>query len=278
MTNYPHASESGIVPSGGQHAIEVMALAIEWSKPLESHVLTEIAAVARANQEFRDFFPAERAFPGFEIKMTADGASFDRAGFNIVDFLRSNIAGQQEWSFSMRPEFFSCNCTVYDRWANVKPRAISLLSQLAQLALERGSAIQAVGLQYSDAFRWNIDNKEALSQLFRQDSPLLPSSIFSREMLWHSHNGWFSAAPDGHRLLNVVNIDSLDELPNRVIRINGQHRMQAVAASDGTALPIELNLLDSAAELLHKSNKVVLQDLLSDLALELIHMKKVDPN
>lgn len=267
-----------IRPSAGSHAIEVMALAVEWAKPLDRETVEEAAQIARSDEMISTFLPTERTFPGFEIKVEKDGASVDPKGISVFDFLRTDIAGRQEWALSLRPEFFSCNCTVYDRWVNVKPRAVSLLKRIATGALNRGNVIQAIGLQYSDAFRWNIDDAEAMQELLRNDSPLLSKSIFTHKSLWHTHNGWFSAAPDGRRMLNTLNIDLTNESSDRVIKINGQHRMQAVAFDDASSRILTIDELDTIADLLHSSNKRVLQKLLSDSALQLINMEKVSPN
>lgn len=278
MTDKQPKLEQRIRPSAGVHAIEVMALAVEWAKPLDGETVEDAAKIARTDEEIASFFPTERTFPGLEIRVSEDGASVEQKGVSVFDFLKTAADGRQEWALSLRPEFFSCNCTAYDRWGNVKPRAVSFLKRIAAVALSRGNVIQAVGLQYSDAFRWAAADAEAMQELLRDDSSLLPKSIFSRKSLWHAHNGWFSVAPDKHRLLNVVNIDLIDESPDRVIKINGQHRMQAVAFDDGSPLILDIDELDSIAELLHITNKLVLQEVLSDSALQLINMKKVSPN
>jgi uncharacterized protein (TIGR04255 family) len=255
-----------------------MALAIEWAKPLDRETVEDAAKIARTDKEIATFFPTERTFPSFEIRVAEDGASVDKKGLNVSDFLKTDAGGRQEWALSLRPEFFSCNCTVYDRWVNVKPRAVSFLKRIAAGALNRGNVIQAIGLQYSDVFRWGSDDAEAMQELLRHDSPLLPQSIFTHKSLWHTHNGWFSAAPDGHRMLNTLNIDLTIESHEQVIRINGQHRMQAVAFDDASSQNLAIDELDIIADHLHMSNKLVLQNLLSDSALQLINMGKVSPN
>ena len=253
-----------------------MALAIEWEKPLDAETLDTTAAVARKNEIITGFLTTERKFPAFEIKVEADQAeapSVQNSALSVVDFIRSNPAGKIEWALSLRPDFFSCNCTVYDRWADVKPQALRVLGIVAGTALDRGNRIKAVGLQYSDSFKWLASDKGALKEVLRVGTPSLPAAAIDRPYLWHSHNGWFSPAAGGRRLLTVINVDYGEEPPDRVLRIHGQHKIETQSFEDASKLmPLALTDLDEVADNLHSSNKGILREILSDAALNLIGM------
>lgn len=263
-------------PSSGQHAIEVMALAVEWERPISAEAIGSVAQMVRDDQKLRTLLPVEKKFPGFEVKIENQVASVVPNNVEIVDFVQEEADGKQAWTLSLRPEFFSCACSVYTRWADVKPIALGLLEDVASPIKKDDAKIAAFGMQYSDSFRWLRANNFVLPQLIRDGSDLLPPSAMKRSSLWHSHNGWYSRCKTGHRILNAVNVELVEENDYCVLRINGQHRIQAVSFENGDGQSLTLHDLDFAAEWLHAENKIALQNLLSDEALDLIGMKKVE--
>jgi uncharacterized protein (TIGR04255 family) len=265
-----------IRPAAGQHAIEVMALAVEWTQPIDGAALAAAAEAFRQNEPLSKLLSAEKRFPGFSVRIESQSASVVPNGMEVVDFTQTLPDGRVAWTLSLRPEFFSCSCVVYSRWAEVRPLAVSLLEPVAAVALKHGSMIRAVGLQYSDAFRWDKTDTGAIHEVLRVGSNLLPSSVFGRPSLWHTHNGWFSSDSEGRRVLNNVNIELTEEQDVRVLRLNGQHRIQAVSFADSSDIPLKLDAIARIADTLHLENKRALQAVLSDGALHMINMTKVE--
>lgn len=265
--------KSRIKPSTETHAIEVMALAFEWEKPLDPEILNAAIASIRSDKSLMDFLPTEKTFPGFEFKLNGQDASVLPKNMEIVDFEKVSEAGRLAWSISVRPEFFSCSCGVYDSWANVKPIAIDLLYKMTKTVIHSGIKLQAIGLQYADVFRWNKSDEAALKDLLRVGSKYLPSSIFSNPSLWHTHNGWFSSSSDDYRILNLLNIDLVDEKDLLALKIHGQHRFQAISFEKNSLKAINVNQASDILDVLHLENKVALMGILSDTALAVIGME-----
>lgn len=253
-----------IKPAGGKHAIEVMAIGVEWATPLGDDDLQELEAVYRSTPAMAEFLPSlmpVRALV-FQVGLPGSFVPEDRSGgFDIRKF---DPNGSVLWALSVRPELISCNCTAYDRWATVKPRAIDLLHPFLATAMDCGRQIKAVGLQYQDAFsiEGGIDNA-VLRSLFRQDSSWLPPHLLEKPSLWHSHQGWFSISPKNRRVLNNVNLDFLEQTPNHLVRINGQHRVFSMTHDGKESLPIQQGDLEQVLDFLHAQNKEVLSGILS---------------
>ena len=160
-----------IRPAAGRHAIETMALAVEWEQPIDGAGLASAANIFRNNASLFKLLPIEKKFPGFAVRIENLTASVVADNAEIVDFTQQSSEGLMTWGLSLRPEFFSCSCVAYTRWAEVKPFALQLLEPLAAFALEQGSKIRAVGLQYSDAFRWALSDTSAIREVLRDGMP-----------------------------------------------------------------------------------------------------------
>lgn len=266
-----------IKPSGGKHAIEVMAIGVEWATPLDDAELQKLQDVYNATSEIAKFLPSHAPVRSFMLQIGLPGnspSSFvpeDRAGG--FDLKRFDTNGSVLWALSVRPDFISCNCMAYDRWATVKPQSVELLHPFLTAAMNCGHEIKAVGLQYQDAFtiEGGLDNA-ALQSLFRQDSPLLPTHLLAMPSLWHSHQGWFSVSPKNRRVLNNVNLDLLEQTPNHLARINGQHRVFSVTHDGKETCLIEQEDLEQVLDFLHEENKKVLRGILSDKMLDQISL------
>ncbi len=265
-----------IHPFFGKHAIEVMALAIEWSSPVDGDTLSESVTSFLQNSDLSARLPVVRRFPAFEVRIEDQSASVVQNNIEVVDFVQTNPDGSMAWTLSLRPEFFSCSCAAYTRWANVKPVLVELLKHVASIPAKKGARIGAIGLQYGDTFRWAKDDKDALSDLLRKDSGVFPANVLQYTNLWHSHNGWYSEDKVGNRVLNLVNLDLTDEGEQRALRVNGQHRLQSVRFSDNQPIEISLDEIEDVADALHIENKRALQSVLNDEVLSMIGMTKVE--
>jgi uncharacterized protein (TIGR04255 family) len=271
-------------PVSGTHAIEIMAIGIEWAMPLTQSQLAHLQTVYEATTSVKEFLPQYLPVQGFSIQQVVPvGAAVpgtppqpiqppqflaEAGGF---DLRRVEPDGRMSWVTSVRPQVLSCNCSLYDRWNNVKPTALSILGPFVNAALDAGAKISAVGLQYKDAFRLLDGNlHEVTRELFRQDCRWLPGHVFDEHSFWHCHQGWFSEGPDGHRVLNNVTTDISEINAARFARIGGQHRVMAVSFDAKSALEFGNTVLDPMLDFLHGENKNVINGMLTDAALESI--------
>ena len=276
---------SKIKPAAGGHAIEVVAIGIEWVSPLNVEALTALEDLYRASPELHGFLPSFAPLRSVLLQMGAQVSAAGVAGVSQPGFIPQNQPagfdlrrfesnGSVPWVVSVRPEFISVNSTVYDRWATVKPKALELLDKFVTESVKRGQQISAIGLQYQDGFEIEGDiTPEKMKSLFRGGSAWMPSHVLEESSFWHCHQGWFSKSPKGRRVLNNVNVDVVESPNGCSAKINGQHRVFSIAHNGKEAHPIFTSDIEQALDFLHSENKRVLGGLLTDEILDIINLK-----
>lgn len=254
-----------IQPAAGKHAIEVMALAVEWDRPLVPEALARMEDAYRRSEDLQRLLPSMERIQGMSLHFGDDGTTVSTPESGGLQLAQIDDDGKVVLTVSVRPDLIACNCLDYDRWNTVKPKAIEVLTPLVECGLIAGHVINAVGLQYQDSFR--IQTSEPLvatNRLFRQGGPWLSPHAWTTDGAWHVHQGWFSLAISGRRVHNLLNIDFIAEKDCCVVRINGQHRIQAIDKNGREAMPLALDDISDALEGLHLDNKIALRGLLSD--------------
>lgn len=252
------------------HAIEAVAIGVDWAPQLEAAALT---AANQVHAKLLELLPQKKSIQGVAFKLDAATKAIQLGiSGDLVDLIHLDERGQPDFTVSLRPDFFSCSTPVYPGWRTTKPLLLDRLLPFVRAALEKQATMQAIGLQYTDAFRWSKTLGNLLSDVFRRDTPFLPAAVFERKSFWHVHQGWFSMGHRSLRVLNVVNVDYVEEGENHVLRINGQHKLQANSLDGGIA---QLSIDDAVDALdgLHEINKEVLHSSLTSTMLRRIGMK-----
>jgi uncharacterized protein (TIGR04255 family) len=266
---------------GESHAIEVMALGVEWSAPLSDEVLSRLVAVYSARPDIAGFLPGKKHLQGLSIRMEGPETQLSTGTSSLVDFTRSRPDGSVEWAISLRPDFISCNTSAYVGWKAAKPRLIGLLRPFVEVAVSLGASIQAIGLQYLDTFRWPQSDGNRVEEILSRQSAWVPVRCFQQPFLWHVHQGWFTEAPQGRRVLNNLNIDLQHEDGDTklvALKIHGQHRLQAVGFKSLSQTSIHEAELESAADMLHQMNKDALAELLTPAIIKRIGLNLAPSN
>lgn len=259
--------------AAGDHAIEAMALGIEWGEHLSEAVLEAAASVYGQTPTLVEFLPGRKELPGLKINMAVGGVHAIQANpARIVDFSRVKPDGSLEWLVSLRPDFFSCTCGAYSGWKAAKARTLELLLPFADVAWKKNAKMQALGLQYFDVFRWDVGVSDGLAQVLKPNR-WIPSAVLEHRSAWHVHQGWFSEGPNRARILNNLNVDFTAEGSDYVLRINGQHRLQAVQFDGTSPYVLDIAEISALADVLHEANKAALHNLLTPEMISRIGMK-----
>lgn len=253
-----------VQPAAGKHAIEVMALAVEWARPLSPEELGEIGELYLSSELLQRFLPQFDRLQGIVLQFGNDGTAIgspEAGGFQIS---QAREDGTPAWVVTVLPNLLTCNCMVYDRWDTIKPKALEVMMPIITLATTCGHNIAAVGLQYQDAFRVDTPKpSDATQRLFRPEGAWLTPRIWNGNGPWHIHQGWFSQSADNRLVHNLLKIDLVTELGGSLFKINGQHRAVTVGGSQEQSKPIKSNDVTSVLDGLHHANKNVLYELLA---------------
>jgi uncharacterized protein (TIGR04255 family) len=232
-----------------------------------------LTAASQAHAQVQDLLPQKKAVKGMAFKIDPAASAIQLGSADdLVDYVCLDEAGLPDFTVSIRPDFFSCSSKSYTSWRVTKPQLLKRLLPFVGAALEKQAVMQAIGLQYTDVFRWSKEFGDLVDEVVRRDTPLLPSSIFERKSFWHVHQGWFSSGHRSLRVLNIVNIDFVEQGEDLAIRINGQHKVQA-RNFDGTPSLLSVDDAIEGLDDLHVVNKEVLSSLLTPATLQRIGMK-----
>lgn len=254
-----------VQPSAGKHAIEVMALAVEWDRQIAPETLALIEEIYSSSEALRSLLPRLEKMRGLSVHLAGDGMSVNTGDAGGLQFSEVNERGKVTWALSVRPDLVACSCFAYDRWDSVKPRALSMMLPIVEQVLGSGCQIQAVGLQYQDSFRVLSGSPlVATKRLFREANDWISPRAWRTDGSWHIHQGWFSSSIDGRRVHNLLNVDFIAETDVCVGRINGQHRVLSVNSTGSDARPILPEDVARSLDGLHLDNKSALHNLLSN--------------
>lgn len=263
------ANEMSLYPYAGAHAVQSAAFALEW--PVELNEV-DFVAVAALHEKLKTSLPVAapiqrvtfQMVPGQAGSTTANalaGHTFSRLGAagpaRVLEVQANRVVGQ---------------VNDYTRWEPVWKEVGNWFKLVGPIIGKR--QITNVGLQYNDVFHWRDDPQSLdLTQIFREDSVLLPRNVFALNGLWHSHHGYFveRTAPIPHRLLENVNVNLLEELGQRSVVISTVHKAEV---SNVWGWENMAGNIDSLMADLHQRNKVTLGNLLSTHAAGLIGLDK----
>lgn len=248
-----------VIPASQNHAIEVMAFAVECSQQFDSSIMETIGACYEGNCALRELLPEREKLKGFIIKADPKNQSVTM-GDNGLRFFKK-IEDKFTWIAEVRQNIISVSCFNYTRWAEARESALTIVKPILERLLELGVTIQAIGLQYQDGFSvTTADAREASANLFKPNNEWLTEHSLQQKNAWHIHQGWISNQDDTGIILNLLNINAIvDESAGLTsFKIIGQHRL---SGASGSQLTVES--LSGGWDALHLQNKSVLRSLLN---------------
>ena len=196
-------------PSHDAHAIEQVAIVVQFCRQLDDEQLT--AAVAAAGQ-FKDELPGAAELPAVAIALGAIPVMPrlpNPLGGRIMNRMRPD--GVVESELRMERTAIVFRTTTYTRWADFWGQTRRYFEALLPIYAPAGE-IGAVGLNYVDKFYWDglaADIRPAL--LLRQGSRYVSPYIYEAGDLWHSHVGAFVREDQYVKRLVNINLDCSDE-------------------------------------------------------------------
>ncbi|MEH3085462.1 MAG: TIGR04255 family protein [Xylophilus ampelinus] len=264
-------SDFSISPASGEHAIEVMALAVEWTQPLDDNVIGEIESFYESSVDLKSSFPVVREIQGVSIQVENSGSAFNAARKRGFQMIQPGEGQSPAWALIVHPEFLTCNCMAYDRWSSVKPKALAFMESILRIATKT-NFVQAVGVQYHDRFAADTqDAIEAMRRLFNSENRWLSPHVLEQAFPWSIKQSWFHGLEEGKLTHNLLAVDLKNvEGGSLSFEIGGQHRMLFQDSSVEKPRTVELPEISSSLDELHAINKAVLCELLdSDICVNI---------
>ena len=266
-------------PVSGAHSIESCLVAVRLAQAVDPNLFTAIQAFAQKIAQENDL-PGHQsmALPPFVAAMVPQ--PFVQGNAHVYQRFAPN--GTIEAELRCEPQGIIFIVRKYDRWAQL--RSVLDRTVLALLPMYLGAlpAIQAVQLQYEDAFVSQGDDLVA-GRLFRPESRWI--NLYDRDtnQQWHSHFGIFLQESEEKRQLVNVNVNVNDNIsPDRsllqrkvsvmtligdMFDIPGQQPLILDPADAGAAVGAMLDQL-------HDQHKIILQETLTDEYLDAVGFEK----
>jgi uncharacterized protein (TIGR04255 family) len=260
-------SESiAVIPSSGNHAIEVMAFGLEFDRQFDSKAIDAVETHYDQSDSLKLLLPEYEKLTG--ISVTVDGKSQSvNIGNNGLRMSKKDGEKTPAWVVDVRQNIISCSCFVYDRWVEARDVATEIILPISKIVTGENIAIQAIGLQYQDVFRVATnDLMRGTARLFRDDGEWLNNHASSESNPWHIHQGWFSKDSRNRRVHNLLNIDATLDVNKGecIFRVTGQHRLLNKTENGLNDVALDINDISPAWDDLHGKNKDILLSLISD--------------
>lgn len=261
-------------PFAGRHAVQSAAFGVHWATPISDDALR---AVGELHEKIKADFPSKQQAQRVTFSWGGDTQPIQSTpeigGLNFIKPIGGAGAGSPARSLQVQDNFLMLAVNDYDRWAGfaelIKRSFEALMPTIAQ-----SRSAQILQLQYTDTFFWRgKPGTLEVKEIFREGSKFLAPNVFSvGDNLWHSFHGFFSdKAPKGCRLLENINVQrtpnegSPDE---QLFTISTNHQLFLDSGIDDAAAL--LNFIAENVEQMHKRNKEVLAELLTDEVQQLI--------
>ncbi|MFM0315939.1 TIGR04255 family protein [Paraburkholderia nemoris] len=266
-----------LYPAGGNHAIQNVAFVIEWQAPLSE---ADYAELRKVHQEhLRQALPIIETpqvitfniQPGLAPAMVPQVAS----GLSLARHRPTATGTVVSCSIQINPQ----NCLIvvndYTRWDEIWTNVTEWTNYLLPVILKKERALGGMALQYADGFEWRGNPSEFKAEvLFSPETSYLPSNVFGKSGLWHSHHGFFTDVEidAGYTQLDNVNVNLGDDPASlrRTVSIVTSHKVTFVQPVWGVEQATAK--FQGLMGRLHDSNKAVLKDLLLDAVQEKIKL------
>lgn len=251
-------------PCNDNHAITEVVFAVVG---LVQFTSDDRSSVRGAHSRWEALLPRLQEQGVFNIAFAGPGgADMPPPPIAPLSFARFRADGEMEWHLLLDAQTLVVSCRAYTRWNEVWAVAHDVFASVTEVLASRDQKIQAVGLQYTDVFRWAGDDAYDVRGLL-QEGELVPSGIFRRREIWHLDQGWFvdTEEPVPGNVLQRMFIGSTVEDDQPQVRFNTHLRFDLRDTPDIRAAFTEPKpLADGLFGSLHCSAKALLAGFLTE--------------
>ena len=264
------------VPEKEAHALVEVVFGLQFDRPWTPKEIQQIKAAHVGDEEWVSFLPSINDVQLHEMVLGPNGFVQPHAvPVTGVVFERIQPDGTIAWRLACDQSAIYINCLDYTRWAEIWPKVANLIVKV--LTASNSENLHAVGVfhQTIDLFKWSGDTSDYdVTRLLDSQSDSVPARVANNGLMWHLYQGWFQELIDPlpGKLLTRVHFDA-PAVPVGVVKMDTH-----LGITLKYPLPVRTLLgADSAVQqlfvLLHRRNKDVLKDFLTDEALISIDLK-----
>jgi uncharacterized protein (TIGR04255 family) len=271
---------SEYLPFAGKNAIVEMSVGIQFQSQFDSQIGENIAAIKNDfAEDFPKFDPVQmQQFTlnvGISVPYSGPTGTPGLSGF-VLTKLKSDLSPARV--LRVMGNTISIHFLQYDSWQQTKTLAENYFDRCLRLTgVVEKNAMTAVFMRYVDRFIFDGELRDARANLlFRENSKLLPLTIFESGGLWHSNSGWYESLFDEAKALNNLGVASVTQ-PTINITVDHVNVYSLPQAHNSLAdlfkgTQSQRSLLDILDQQ-HLANTVILKSLLNEKMLDTIGLK-----
>jgi uncharacterized protein (TIGR04255 family) len=255
------------------HSLSIVAVALVFSEELGKDQLKRLQNL---NEEMQDLFPKahKKESFNFSINDSAPPTAAPKFAGWTLEIPRSEEPNLLDWQLDIEPTKCGIRTLSYTGWSDFIENALHYLSTLFERADIQTVSFDELGVQFVDRFHWNLSNEEYdLAKFFKPDSDLFSESIRRRNApLWHLFQGW-KEHTDGREYIENVNL-STNHPPETTHRTEIVHIIRCIKGREGEGDQFDTGIIRELCGHAHDLNKKLLNDILSEQAIERIGLNK----
>jgi uncharacterized protein (TIGR04255 family) len=253
------------------HSLSVVTLALVFREELNKDQLKKLQNL---DQVMRDHFSHSEAKHSFSVTMndTASQAAAPKFAGWRLDMANKDEGKIVDWQLEIDTVSCAIRTFAYSGWEDFISKAIKILTDLFERTELTQTAFDELGLQVIDRFHWNLTNgRYQLSKFFKPESAIFSESIRTKNApLWHLFQGW-KEDYDGRSYVENVNL-STNHPKEQPHRTEIAHVIRCVQGAEGEGDIFNSDVIRKLSDHAHDQNKKLLNDILSDQAIERIHL------
>lgn len=254
------------------HSLSVVAVALVFREELGKDELKRLFGL---DELMKDIFPRARKKQSLNFKLNENSpadASSKFAGWTL-EIPSPDEPDLIDWQLDIEPSRCGVRTFAYNGWQSFLSNAAHYLSALFDRTELQNIAFDELGMQFVDHFHWNLSSEEyRLSKFFKPESDVFSESIRNRNTpLWHIFQGWKEQF-DGRDFIENVNL-STNHPPESPHRTEVMHIIRCIKGLEGEGDRFDSDLVRTLCTHAHKLNKKLMEDILSEQAIERIGLR-----
>ncbi|PPI86183.1 hypothetical protein KEHDKFFH_02365 [Marinobacter maroccanus] len=255
------------------HSLSVVAVALVFREELGKE---ELKRLQNLNEVMKDLFPKAHKKESFNFSINESSpptASPKFAGWTL-DLPSPDEPSLIDWQLDIEPGKCGIRTLAYTGWSDFIEKALQYLSALFERADIQNVAFDELGVQFVDRFYWNLSDEDySLSKFFKPESDVFSESIRKRNgPLWHIFQGWKEQV-EGREFIENVNL-STNHPPETNHRTEIVHIVRCIKGLEGEGDRFDPEVVRNLSNHAHRLNKQLLEDILSEQAIERIDLRK----
>lgn len=254
------------------HSLSVVAVALVFREELSKE---ELKKLQNLDEVLQDIFPKAHRKESFNLSLnesapTTASSRFAGWTFEIPSNDEPNLI---DWQLDIEPTKCGVRTLAYTGWNEFIDKATQYLSVLFERAGLQHIGFDELGVQFVDRFHLNLSSEEySLTKFFKPESDVFSESVRKRNApLWHIFQGWKEQL-EGREFIENVNL-STNHPPESTHRTEIAHIIRCIKGLDGEGDRFDSNVVRELSNHAHNLNKKLLEDILSEQAIERIGLR-----